>query len=331
MSEAEADLREQYLVAAKVAGLGLGRVDYTDDTITLDPRAAEIFDLPTDVAIARAQLHDRIHPEDRAKIDYQVSALLNPAGDDYIDVQHRVVHDNGDVLWVNARKQVTFETTAEGLVPMRGVVSIMDISAYKAAQDHNAVLMDELNHRSKNLLAVVMGLVRSTLRTGPPETFEQRLSPRLNGLIRNADTLSKEAWQHADLNDIAVSQLSAFVSPTGDRLHLNGPPAKLTGSAAQSVGMAFHELATNAVKYGALSTDTGRIEVTWGPKTAAPDVFELIWIERDGPRIEAPTTAGFGKSVTTDLVAASVSGEVEITYPPEGLMWRLTMPMAELV
>ncbi|WP_224816493.1 HWE histidine kinase domain-containing protein [Hasllibacter sp. MH4015] len=330
MSEMTSALKEQYLIAVKVAGLGLGRVDYIDDTITLDARAAALFDLPAEEASPRGDLHARIHPEDRAKIDYQVDILLDPDKDDFIDVQHRVLHGNGDVVWVSARKQVSFEDGPDGQRPVRGLVAIMDISEHKAALAHNTFLMRELTHRSRNLLSVVQGLVRRTLRSGPSETFEERLLQRLEGLARNSDALSEDAWRHADLKQLAIAQLSGFVDPHGSRLRLEGGSAKLDAAQAQAIGMAFHELATNAVKYGALSSSDGQIILNAGPSEDDEATFEVTWTEVGGPSVTAPSHAGFGTTVLTDLVAGAVNGSVDVSYPARGLVWRLRMPNRDL-
>lgn len=332
MPENASAIDGKFELALKVSGLGLGTVDYVKDTITLDERAAEIFDLKAGVPLSRDALHERIHPEDWPEIDHQVEELLDPAYDDVIDVQHRVVHDNGDIVWVSARKQVNFAPAKSGEtpVPVSGLVAIMDITQHKRDQEQIEYLMRELNHRSKNMLTVVQGLARQTFNSGPPESFQDRFSNRINGLVRNADALVRTTWRHADLEDLARAHLQAFTDFSQNRVVIEGPALSLDPTAAQAIGMALHELSTNAVKYGALSNDSGTVKLSWNQASDDPDVFEIVWQETGGPAVVEPERSGFGQTVMTDMAAASVDGDVEVDYPPEGLVWRLRMPKSAL-
>ncbi|MBF9042608.1 PAS domain-containing protein [Rhodobacterales bacterium HKCCE4037] len=326
MRDMTASLKEEYLVAVEAAGLGLGQVDYVANTVMLDDRAAALLDLPADSPVPRGAMHDRIHPDDRDEVEKLLALLLEPTETHAIDVKHRVVHSDGTVVWVSVRKKVTFEDRGHGLEPVSGVLAIMDITEHKVAQEHNRFLIEELNHRSRNLLTVVQSIVRRTFRTGNADTFEERVSLRLNGLLRNAEALSKDTWQNADLEELALAQLSPFVQPDSVRVILNGPATSLPPTEAQAIGMAFHELATNAVKYGALSGPDGRIDLSWGVAEDDPAQFEIRWAEVGGPPVTEPEGAGFGTSVTTEQAAYAVKGKVSLTYPPEGVVWCLRMP-----
>ncbi|WP_107847174.1 sensor histidine kinase [Litoreibacter ponti] len=332
MSDPASRLEGKHALAMKVSGLGTGTVDYLGDTITLDARAAEIFDLAANTPLSRDALHDRIHPEDRPDIDHRVDQLLHPDYEDVIDVQHRIITNDGEVRWVNARKQVEFATPDKGgtPVPVSGLVAIMDITQHKRDQEQIEYLLRELNHRSKNMLTVVQGLARQTFNSGPPETFQDRFSRRIDGLVCNADALVRTTWSHANLDDLARAHLRAFTDFSDDRVTLDGPPVRLRPDAAQAIGMALHELSTNAVKYGALSNDTGTIRLTWQAPYGGDDQIELVWEESGGPPVTAPTRNGFGQTVMTDMVAATVDGTVEMDYPETGLIWRLRMPDSSL-
>lgn len=121
-----------YALGVAVPGIGLGTVYYLSDSITLDPRAAELFDLLADVPMSRDILPNRIHPDDRDDIHHHVEALLDPYGDDFIEVSHRIMQGNGNIVWVNARKQVTFSDPSNGAsVAVSGLVAIMDETALK--------------------------------------------------------------------------------------------------------------------------------------------------------------------------------------------------------
>lgn len=321
-------LAEMHDLGLQVAGLGLGSVDYVADTITLDRRAAELFDLDADVPIKRDDLHARIHADDRPSIDDQLSCLLDPTDENFIDVEHRVLHRDGTVLWLSARKQVKFSPPDQDgqKKPFSGLVAIIDITRHKRDQDRIKDLMDEVNHRSKNVLTVVQGLARRTFATGEHNTFLDRFADRINGLVRNQEALVKGNWVGSDLEDLIESHLHAFVSAESPRIALDGPPIALDAKASQAIGMAMHELATNATKYGALSSPNGEVRVAWRLLSSADPELVISWSEHNGPPVVQPKRSGFGQKVMKDMAAASLNGTVTLEYRKEGVFWQLRMP-----
>ncbi|SEW47658.1 Two-component sensor histidine kinase, contains HisKA and HATPase domains [Cognatiyoonia koreensis] len=323
------DLSNKFELGVKVAGIGLGSVDYLADTITFDTTAAELFDLPADKAVPRDLLHSRIHPEDWISIDYQVEDLLDPdKGANFIDVQHRVVHRNGDVRWVSARKQVAFSPSKDGsqMVAQTGLVAILDITPHKQAQDRIQYLLEELNHRSKNMLTVVQSIARRTFSSGDPETALERFTNRLIGLGRNYDALVKGAWEHAELKNLVTAHLTAFSELNSTRVQVEGPDVNVSTEAAQAIGMAMHELATNASKYGALSIETGHVSISW-QVTDDPDLpLVITWEETDGPDVSEPVHKGFGQKVLQSVAESSVAGKASLEYRTGGVHWDLRLP-----
>lgn len=202
-----------------------------------------------------------------------------------------------------------------------------DISERRRNAEHAQLLMREVNHRSKNLLAVVQAIAR---QTAPPEAreFLIRLEQRLDALSAEQDILIQNAWKIVPIHDLVESQLAHFKDLIGDRIHLSGPSVSLRPDAAQTLGMALHELATNAAKYGALSDENGRIQIFWRlDRGGSPDpLFALSWTERDGPQVAPPNTKGFGSMVTTRMVEHGCKGEVTVDFPPEGFTWLLKCP-----
>ena len=206
--------------------------------------------------------------------------------------------------------------------------NIRDITDRKQVEEHNKLLMAEVNHRAMNLLAVVQAVVQQTARGGDPETFVFRLSERIHGLAASQDLLVKNEWLGVEVADLVLAQLAHFKDLIGTRVLLDGPTARLKPAAAQGIGMALHELATNAGKYGALSNGEGRVHISWQASTLNP-TFTMSWLEEGGPDVIPPTRKGFGQMVIGRMVEASVDGNAEIDYRQSGFSWKLSAPFAD--
>jgi PAS domain S-box-containing protein len=209
-----------------------------------------------------------------------------------------------------------------------------DITERKRAAEQVRVLMRELSHRTKNIMAVVQAISWQTVRKSLDlNDFEERFTRRLEALARSHDLLIKGDWRGVVLEDLVRAQLEPFLDTATERLAVHGPPLLVMPQAAQDLGMALHELATNASKYGALSVATGRIEIGWtvDGKSAEAKRFLMTWRESGGPIVREPGRKGFGSTVITGTLPRTLSGEVELEYRPEGLSWELTAPMGRLI
>jgi PAS domain S-box-containing protein len=204
--------------------------------------------------------------------------------------------------------------------------NIRDITARKHAEEHVQLLIAEVNHRAKNLLAVVQAVADQTAKYGDPAGFVARLSDRIDALAAGQDLLVKNLWQGVEVGELVVAQLSHFKDLIGTRILIDGPSALLTTGATQGIGMALHELSTNAAKYGALAAPEGRVNIAWDVSTADPPEFTMSWTEFDGPATVAPTRTGFGQIVIGRMAEAAVDGNVEVTFAPAGLSWKLRAP-----
>lgn len=206
--------------------------------------------------------------------------------------------------------------------------------ALKRDADHIHLLMRELSHRSKNLLAVIQAMARQTSRSAEslPE-FEDRFEARIAALARSHDLLVHQNWEGVRLSDLVQTQLAPFVEDFDKRVLVKGAPLRLQPEAAHNIGLALHELATNASKYGALSSATGRIEIGWEilrPENAPPR-FAFSWHETGGPAVVAPKRKGFGRQVIERLVPAALSGDAVLTFGPKGVAWTLQAPADPIV
>jgi PAS domain S-box-containing protein len=204
--------------------------------------------------------------------------------------------------------------------------NIRDITERKEAEQHVKLLMAEVNHRAKNLLAVVQAVAYQTAKYGDPATFVARLSDRIAGLAAGQDLLVRNQWHGVDLSDLVEAQLAHFKDLIGTRVLVDGRPARLTAQAAQGIGMALHELATNSAKYGALSNGTGRVNITWHVTEGNKPVFSMSWLEDGGPAVTVPTRKGFGQIVIGRMAEAAVQGVAEITFSERGVAWNLIAP-----
>ncbi len=199
-----------------------------------------------------------------------------------------------------------------------------DVTEQKAHEEHVHLLMREVNHRAKNMLSLVHAIARQTAAREPAD-FIPRFTERIQALAANQDLLVRNEWQGVGVDDLARAQLAHFADLVGSRIAVHGPRLRLNAAAAQAIGLALHELATNAGKYGALSVDAGRVDVRW---RLDGDTFAMSWTERNGPSVSPPEQRGFGTTVIASMAKLSVGGEVELDYTPAGLMWRLTCPAA---
>jgi two-component sensor histidine kinase len=203
---------------------------------------------------------------------------------------------------------------------------VRDISDKRRASAHLRTLLAEVNHRSKNLLSLVQAIARQMTRQGQQLDLDRFLQ-RLQAIAGNQDLLIQNDWRFIPLDDLVRSQLRAFGGAIGSRIQIGGPSIALTPKAAQALGMALHELATNAAKYGALANDQGEIDIGWTRDGAR---FEMHWTERGGPQVAPPAHRGFGSRVISDMVQLSLDGAVEVSFPPSGLRWQVTGPIERL-
>ncbi len=201
--------------------------------------------------------------------------------------------------------------------------------ALRKSELHTRFVMRELAHRSKNLLAIIQAIARQTSRTSLDiDDFNGRFGERLASLGRSQDLLVQKNWQGVSMGDLVSAQLAAFIDISEPRVTTCGPPLLLSADAAQNLGMALHELATNASKHGALSVPTGRVRIEWAWNTVEEGErrLQVRWTEMGGPPVKSPTRRGFGHAVVEGLAAASLHGTAKLDWRPEGLVWTLDVP-----
>ncbi len=205
--------------------------------------------------------------------------------------------------------------------------STRDVTERKRHEQHLQLLINELKHRVKNSLAMVQSITRQTFRNAQNIIDAgEKIEERLLALAGAHDVLTRENWHSADIHDL-VQAAADLHGEGGQRFDIQGAPCRLDPRRALALAMALHELGTNAAKHGALSGPDGRVRVEWGQRQVdGEDVIELEWQERDGPPVQPPAQRGFGSRLLERGLKHDLGGDVELTFEPEGLRYRVSIP-----
>lgn len=204
--------------------------------------------------------------------------------------------------------------------------------ARQKADEARDLMRDELEHREKNLLATIQAVARQTFSDTGNETAMRTFSDRLNAISEANRLLKQSGWKSTPLRSLIANGVATFIGDNHDRVDAKGPDLVVKGNVATAIGMSIHELCTNAVKYGALSNDSGKVLIEWEvqPRETG-DAFTLQWTERGGPPVTRPERTGFGSKVIKHALSAQTGGSVEIVHDPLGLICRLTAPAEAVI
>jgi PAS domain S-box-containing protein len=261
-------------------------------------------------------------PEVTPAEDDRYRAQLADGGSHEFDIRQKLRDGETRDLWVTSSPM----READGRVIGSSFI-LRDVTPQKQREDHVRFLMRELTHRSKNLLAVIQAMARQSLTSGlPPEEFVRRFGERLAALAGSHDLLSSVDYKGASLMELIRSQLNHYEDLFGSRILLKGVDVLLRPEAAQNIGIALHELSTNASKYGALSNDKGTVTITWGFSETTPRRFQMSWRETGGPPVAAPTRKGFGTIVMDRTTGTGMGGKSAVTFEPTGVVWSIDVP-----
>lgn len=285
---AEAAMRasdERMVLATAAAKLGVWDVDIRAGTGIHNGQFRAMYGLPQDNRpISHSEWLELIHPEDRERM--HEAALAAQAGKAEYAVEFRINRaDDGELRWIASRGSVV--RSAPNGRPMRMVGICYDVTERRQEQERQMLLAREVDHRAKNVLAVVQSIVRLT-RASDPRSFAQAVEGRVAALARAHTLLSRDLWTGASLAEVVRDELLAYGG--GGRIALHGPDLWLKPDSVQSMSMVLHELATNAAKYGALSQPGGQVTVTWQLEKDGARL-RLDWTERGGPTVQAPPGA----------------------------------------
>ena len=216
-------------------------------------------------------------------------------------------------------------TLAYRLFPLGDGMGIVfrDVTDFRNAEAHRELLTRELNHRVKNMLAIVQGIATQTFR-GLDPTLRSDFEQRLMTLSSANELLTEKTWNSAEIHDVVRASLRPHLADEGARIAFAGPDLRLKPRSVVALSMALHELCTNALKYGALSSDAGRVKIGWA---VDGERFRMRWEESGGPQVMPPTHTGFGSRMIERGLAAELQGDVRIDYRTEGVVCTIDCPL----
>jgi PAS domain S-box-containing protein len=322
--EAERALAERNVQLALAGKAGLvGTYAHGVDTemMHVSEGYAAIHGLPEGTTeSSRSEWKRRVHPEDLPlKLAVEREAFRQRRGE--YGVEYRIVR-HGEIRWVESRGFILYDDDGN---PQRITGVNIDITERKRAEEHQRVLVAELDHRVKNVLATVSAVAGQTLETSSSMShFVAALDGRIRSMATAHELLSTRRWKGVPMADLIRRELAAYA--TSNNTRIDGPEITLSAEASQAMAMVIHELVTNAVKHGALSTKSGQVSVRWYRKLNGSAQLVLVWQETGGPRVEAPKTFGYGTGVVRDLIPYEFGGTVDLSFASEGVRCRLEIP-----
>ncbi len=311
-------------LALEAANLGAFEWDFASDRFTMNPRFAEMtglkeLSLPAERG---ATMFALVHKDDREAVGARVNEALKTTGR-YEDELRLVRLTDGEVVWASSFGVVVRWPDGS---PKRLIGVLQDITARKVAEEQRETLVAELDHRVKNVLATVQSVAAQSARKAASiEGFLKTFSGRLKSMASAHELLTATRWRGASLQNIATAELGGLAP---GQTRWEGPDVLLTPRAANALSLALHELATNAVKFGALSIESGKVEVRWRKRDDGG--VDLQWSESGGPPVSPPTRRGFGVTILEKVTGRELSGESRVEHRREGVRVAVTIGAAAI-
>jgi PAS domain S-box-containing protein len=315
---------EARLQEALTAG-GVAAFDWEvhSDQSQRSENAAQILGFGAKENFGGAQFLARVHPDERSRL---LDLLRNVRPDNPVfDATFRFIRPDGREVWLEQTAKGEFDSTGR-LTHLRGLT--LDITDRKVAAARQDLLIAELDHRVKNVLARVAVVAMQT-REGSltMDEYIKAVEGRIQSMAAAHSLLSQTRWTGVGLNDLVRDQLAPYAMAANAKI--SGPNIMLSAAATQAVAMVLHELVTNAAKYGALSTSNGSVSVNWDKSADEREAAKvtIVWREHGGPPVAAPARTSFGSSLIRDLIPHELGGTVDLAFEPDGVSCRIEVPL----
>jgi PAS domain S-box-containing protein len=328
---AEESLRiseERHRLAVEANDVGTWDYDLLSGEVRWSDQFKQLWGLPLDAPADRELLRPLLSAEDWFSLQTAWRAAEDPQGDGRINVEYQIHRaDDSARRWCAFSGQVFFDDRRRK--PVRAVGIMLDTTDRKGIEERQRLMLREMNHRVKNSLAVVQAIVSQTVRMtpDPAEAFE-RIQSRVMSIARTHDFLDRSSVGEASIRRLVAMEIEPFVDDMATRVRMDGPVILLESSPVLALGLTLHELATNAAKYGALSSPAGRIDVTWALRSEDDQTFvDIEWKESGGQGVLPPQRRGFGSRLIEGSIAGTLGGTVTLDYLPEGMVARLSFPL----
>ncbi len=318
---------ERHRLAVEANDVGTWDFDIVSGEHRWSTQYKKLWGLAADAPADPALLEPLVAGEDWRLLKEHWDAACKGANDGRISLEYQLRRaDDSARRWAQFSGQVFFDAYHK---PMRAVGIMLDTTERREAEERQGLILKELNHRVKNNLAVVQAIVSQTIRMSPkPSEAFERIQARLMAVSRTHDFLNMSDWGGVSLERLLRGELEPHSMPDSDHIILRGEPVLLESPVALALGLVFHELATNAAKYGSLSVEDGRLDVSWTMAEAnGTPTISIEWVESGGPPVRTPRRRGFGSRLIDGSIRGRLVGTVEFEYPRDGLRCHMNFPL----
>jgi PAS domain S-box-containing protein len=311
----------QLTLAGKAALVGSYSYEIGTDTLQVSEGYAALHGLPEGTTeTSQREWRALVHAEDLERAEAWWERAFREQRREY-ELEYRIVR-GGEVRWIESRSFISYAGDGS---PQRVVGVNIDVTERKQAEEHRNILNAELDHRVKNVLATVGAIVRHTQHSTPAMAdFVTALEQRIESLAGTHELLSHSNWRGVSLAEVVAREFAPYA---GDNAEVSGPSVTLKAEAAQAVAMVLHELTTNSAKYGAFSTQDGRVRLRWRWwQKGATEPLVVDWQEIGGPEVVTRPRSGYGMSIIRELIPFELGGTVDLAFAREGLRCSLEIP-----
>jgi len=320
-----AERKAQLELASKVARVGTFTVDFAARIVRLSPGCATLYGFPEGCEeISLDAAWASVHQDDRGCLEALGDRSMLEQKSDFV-AQFRIARpDTGEIRWIEVRSLVAYGNDRR---PAFITGASIDVTERKHDEDHKNLLISELDHRVKNTLACVNGIVEQTRASSNSfDNFLESLRGRIRSLAETHALLSVNGWHAVALDELVHRELAPCMR--NDNTLIEGPAVGVTADSVQPIAIVLHELATNAAKHGALSNDSGRVSVrwTWQLNGGSHELLALEWHETGGPLISAHSGPGYGTAVIRELIPYELGGRVDYVLATDGVRCKLQIP-----